>query len=106
MLIVVVRYFGGTKLGIPGLINAYKSAAADALQNANLITKIITKKLMFEFNYPAMSEVMRIAKNSGVNIEKQEFLESCMLEINIRISNFEEIYNKLEIIKSVEFISN
>ncbi len=106
ILIVVVRYFGGTKLGIPGLINAYKSAATNAIENANIITKIITKKLSFSFNYPAMRNVMRIVKTPEIKIEKQEFLESCLLEINIRASNFEEIYNKLELIKSVEFISS
>ncbi len=105
ILIVVVRYFGGTKLGIPGLINAYKSAANDSLQNANIITKVITRRLIFEFNYPAMSEVMRIVKSSGVNVEKQEFVENCMLDISIRISKFEEIYNKLKIIKSVKINS-
>lgn len=105
ILIVVVRYFGGTKLGIPGLINAYKSAAADALKNAHIVTKTITKNISFEFKYPAMNEVMRIVKNPGVKIERQEFLENCMLDINIRISNFEEIYNKLKIIKTVQFIS-
>ncbi len=105
ILIVVVRYFGGTKLGIPGLINAYKSAAADALHKANIITKIISKKLKFEFDYPAMSEVMRIAKSSGIHIEKQEFIENCMLEISIRMSSFEEVSNKLKIIKSVKIIS-
>ncbi len=105
ILIVVVRYFGGTKLGIPGLINAYKSAAADAIENAHIVTKIITKKVSFEFKYPAMNEVMRIVKDPGIKIERQEFLENCMLEINVRISNFEKVYNKLELIKSVKFIS-
>lgn len=105
ILIVVVRYFGGTKLGIPGLINAYKSAAADALKNSRIITRTITKKLSFEFNYPAMNEVMRIVKGQGVKIERQEFLENCVLDINIKISNFEEIYNKLKVIKTVQFVS-
>ncbi|MEN8122062.1 MAG: YigZ family protein [Bacteroidota bacterium] len=105
ILIVVVRYFGGTKLGIPGLINAYKSAAADAIENAHIVTKTITKKILFEFEYPAMNEVMRIVKDPGVKIDKQEFLESCVLEISIRISNFEEISNRLKIIKTLQFIS-
>ncbi|RLD80855.1 MAG: YigZ family protein, partial [Bacteroidetes bacterium] len=98
-------YFGGTKLGIPGLINAYKTAAADAIENAHIVTKTITKKVSFEFKYPAMNQVMRIVKDPGVKIERQEFLENCMLEINVSISNFEKVYNKLELIKSVKFIS-
>ena len=106
ILIVVVRYFGGTKLGIPGLINAYKSAAADAIKNAHIITKTITKKVSFRFEYAAMNEVMRVVKDPGVKIVRQEFLENCTIEINIRISHFEETYNKLELIKSVKFISS
>ncbi|RLD68128.1 MAG: YigZ family protein [Bacteroidetes bacterium] len=105
ILIVVVRYFGGTKLGIPGLINAYKTAAADAIENAHIVTKTITKKVSFEFKYPAMNQVMRIVKDPEIIIERQEFLENCMLEINVSISNFEKVYNKLELIKSVKFIS-
>ena len=105
ILIVVVRYFGGTKLGIPGLINAYKSAAADAIENANIVTKTITKKISLEFKYPAMNKVMRIVKDPDVKIERQEFLENCFLDISIRISSFEEIYNKLKIIKTVQFVS-
>ena len=102
ILIIVVRYFGGTKLGIPGLINAYKSAAADAIGNAKIITKIITKQLTLHFSYAAISNVMRIVKSSGAKVEKQEFIESCMLIINIRLSDFDEVYNKLKIIKSLK----
>jgi uncharacterized YigZ family protein len=102
VLIVVIRYFGGTKLGIPGLINAYKTAAADAIENADIITKTISRKLVFHFDYPVMSEIMRIVKTKGVIIDKQEFLEACSMEISIKLSLFEAVYNKLELIKSVK----
>jgi len=104
ILIVVIRYFGGTKLGIPGLINAYKTAAADAIKNSKIITKTISKKISFKYDYPAINEVMRTIKIPGVKIEKQEFLENCKMEISIRLGSFEQVYNKLKIIKSLHFI--
>lgn len=102
ILIVVIRYFGGTKLGIPGLINAYKTAAADALTNAEIIEKTVTQKLCFTFDYPVMNDIMRMTKDSDVKIKKQEFLESCFLELDIKISKFDEFKNKLAQIKSVQ----
>ena len=106
VLVVVIRYFGGTKLGIPGLINAYKTAAADALNNAEIIEKTISKKLSFSFTYPVMNDIMRITKDEDVKIVKQEFLEHCFMELNIKISKFESIKNKLQQIKSVHIDEN
>lgn len=102
ILIVVVRYFGGTKLGIPGLINAYKTAAADAIGNAEIISKTISRKLKFSFDYPVMSSIMRIVKAKDIGIDEQNFLEDCKMEISIKLSLFEEVYTKLELIKSVK----
>lgn len=106
ILVVVIRYFGGTKLGIPGLINAYKTAAADAIKNAKIVTKTINRNLVFSFDYPAMSDIMRIVKQKDIKIDKQVFLEDCKMELSVKLSLFEEIYNKLTLIKSVKINQN
>jgi len=106
ILIVVIRYFGGTKLGIPGLINAYKTAAADALNNAEIIEKTISEKLCFSFDYPVMNDIMRITKDDDIKIDKQEFLETCYMELSIKISKVDAIKNKLSQMKSVKIIDN
>jgi putative IMPACT (imprinted ancient) family translation regulator len=102
ILVVVIRYFGGTKLGIPGLINAYKTATANALTNAEIIEKTVTQKLSFTFDYLVMNDIMRMTKDTDVKIEKQEFLESCFLELDVKISKFDTLRNKLVQIKSVQ----
>ena len=102
ILVVVIRYFGGTKLGIPGLINAYKTATANALTNAEIIEKTVTQKLCFTFDYPVMNDIMRMTKDEDVKIGKQEFLESCFLELDVKISKFDALRNKLVQIKSVQ----
>ncbi len=102
ILVVVIRYFGGTKLGIPGLINAYKTAAADALNNAQIIEKTISQKLSFTFDYPVMNDIMRMTKDNDIKIRKQEFLESCFLELDIKISKFDAFKDKIKQIKSVQ----
>ncbi len=102
ILVVVIRYFGGTKLGIPGLINAYKTAAADALNNAQIIEKTVSRKLSFTFDYPVMNDIMRMTKDEDIKITKQEFLASCFLELEIKISKFDAVREKLKQIKSVQ----
>jgi uncharacterized YigZ family protein len=81
ILIIVVRYFGGTKLGIPGLINAYGSAAEEAIKNAQIIIKTVTKLLRVNFEYPQMNDVMKIIKDFDLNIIKQDFQISCLIEL-------------------------
>jgi uncharacterized YigZ family protein len=92
ILIVVVRYFGGTKLGVPGLINAYKSAATDAIENAKIIEKIIEKRLVIEFEYPHMNDAMRLTKGEGIRIDSQNFEISCRMELMIKISLYDSVY--------------
>lgn len=104
ILIIVVRYFGGTKLGIPGLINAYGTAAEDAINNANIIVKTITKELTIKFEYPQMNDVMRIIKDNDLKIAKQDFQISCEIILDIPGSSFERYFetfkknHKLEVI--------
>jgi uncharacterized YigZ family protein len=69
ILIVVVRYFGGTKLGVPGLINAYKSAAKNALDNAKIVEKKVVMAVKIGFSYQSLNEVMKILKTDGVKIK-------------------------------------
>lgn len=85
-LIIVVRYFGGTKLGVPGLINAYKTAAYDAISNAKIIEKTINDSIKLLFSYDEMSFVMKTIKDFDADILLQNFLESCEIEISIRQS--------------------
>ncbi len=101
VLIIVVRYFGGTKLGIPGLINAYKTAALDAINNSKIVKKIIGKKISLNFNYPLMNNVMRILKNDDIKILNQKFTENCNIEIEIRKSKYEQIVSNLKLFKDL-----
>lgn len=96
ILIIVIRYFGGTKLGIPGLINAYKSAAADALNNAKIIEKNIEINLKIMFQYAEMNEVMRITKNDSVRIINQKLEMDCTMNLGIKKSLFAQIYESFK----------
>ena len=75
ILVVVVRYFGGTKLGVPGLINAYKTATRLALEEAEIITVVPTRRLEIQFGYEMMNTVMSFCKNNNLLIESKEFAE-------------------------------
>ena len=95
ILIVVVRYFGGTKLGIPGLMKAYKSAAADAIENSRIIEKTAFKALSFSFNHIDMEAVMKLVKSYGVEITKQSFDMECSMTINVRVSKYSSFLNAI-----------
>jgi uncharacterized YigZ family protein len=84
IVIIVIRYFGGTKLGTSGLINAYKNAAMEALQSADIIEKTLDDIFKISFDYALMSEVMNAVKKLELEICKQEFGETAFLEIAIR----------------------
>ena len=84
VLIAVVRYFGGVKLGVGGLINAYRSAAADALENNKTIEKIVGKLYRVEFSYEGMNDVMRIVKEESLEIRDQQFDLHCVAKIWVR----------------------
>lgn len=82
-LIVVVRYFGGTKLGVPGLIHAYKQSSIDALAEAEIITKTVELNYQLSFEYDKMSDVMNGLKKCATNITKQEFTDKGYVNISI-----------------------
>lgn len=102
VLVVVARYFGGTLLGVSGLINAYKSAAADCIANAKVIEKHITEIYRLEFQYSAMNEVMKILKDHNLSQWNQDFQLDCKLEFSVRKSEADTIVAALNAIPSVK----
>jgi uncharacterized YigZ family protein len=104
VLIVVVRYFGGTKLGVGGLIAAYKTAAAEALGQAEIITDIVQHDALVKFPYDLMNEVMKLVKDYDFEIKAQDFDLSCTLHIRIRASLVQEAESKFSKIDGVLFV--
>ena len=92
VLIVVVRYFGGTKLGVGGLIKAYKNGAKLALENSNIIDKTINEKFLIKFEYPEMNTVMRIIKDEKISIINQKLELNCEFIISIRKKEAEKVF--------------
>ncbi|GAB3828790.1 IMPACT family protein [Pontibacter rugosus] len=101
VLIVVVRYFGGTKLGVSGLINAYKVAAADALAQATIVEGHETVLLQAHYAYPQMNDVMSLVKEYDLTVKDQHFELDCRLTLEVRKSLQEEIILKLEEMEDV-----
>lgn len=93
VLVVVVRYFGGVKLGVSGLINAYKTGAQMALENVEIIEKTIDKHFLINFDYKNMNKVMRVIKEKNINLVNQKMELDCEIEIAIRKKNAEEIFS-------------
>ena len=89
ILIVVVRYFGGTKLGVPGLINAYKTAAKEAIENNTFITKTITRCYRISFAYEQMNNVMRKLKEFKIEQQNPIFETTCTIDIYMKLSECE-----------------
>ncbi|WP_422361692.1 IMPACT family protein [Reichenbachiella sp.] len=100
-LVVVVRYFGGTKLGVSGLVHAYKTAAEDALQKAEIEVVEIKQDFKVEYGYEKTSDAMRIINDFGVEIKNQEFLEICTLFGRIEPEKFEALKDKLSLIQLI-----
>ncbi len=95
VLVVVVRYFGGTKLGASGLVSAYKTAAAEVLSKVVVIEKILTKSINFTFNYLKMNEVMKFVKDYELKIISQDFDNECEMTLQVREDLVEEITQKI-----------
>ncbi|MCB0804723.1 MAG: YigZ family protein [Bacteroidales bacterium] len=102
VLIVVVRYFGGVKLGVRGLINAYKGATADALANAKIVTKTVKEEYEIQFAYPETNAVMRIMKETNVNIFQQEFALNCLIKFGVRKNEAQSVYERLSKINGLK----
>jgi uncharacterized YigZ family protein len=99
--VVVVRYFGGTLLGVPGLINAYKSATSMALQLIPVIQKPIELSYQLQFDYTRMNEVMMIVKQYGCSVQSQETQLFCLLNIGIPKARLDEVLYRLNDLHTV-----
>lgn len=102
IVIIVVRYFGGTLLGVPGLINAYKTSAALALEGTSVIQKPVLINYRLQFNYTQMNDVMRIVKQCDCMILKQETQLFCSLEVGAPKNRVEEMVGMLKELRDVE----
>lgn len=103
-LVVVVRYFGGTLLGVPGLINAYKSAAALALQIAPQAQKQVEKEYILQFDYTQVNEVMTLVKQYNCRVVRKEMQLFCNMTIAIPKNRVEEVVYKLKELRHVEVL--
>ena len=102
VLVVVARYFGGTLLGVPGLINAYKSAAALALQVTPLVQKPVLIPYRLQFDYTQMNEIMIIGRQFDCQLSNQEMNLFCSIKIGIPKNRLDEVLYKLNDLRNVE----
>ena len=94
-LVVVVRYFGGTKLGVPGLIAAYRESAAAAINAAQIVERTVDRIVTVDFLYVAMNDIMRVVKELQPRIEEQAFDNLCTLRLSIRESRADLLEERL-----------
>lgn len=104
ILVIVVRYFGGIKLGTSGLIVAYREAAAEAITEATIIEKTVDMQTSFIFEYPFMNDVMKIVKDMEPTIINQQFDMDCQMTLEIRKASFDEMKARLDKVESLRFI--
>jgi len=102
ILIIVVRYFGGVKLGVGGLISAYKTSAQLALENSNIITKTINVKYLITFDYKNMNKVMRVIKEKHLKIINQKLELDCNITISVRLKNSTKIFDIFDAIYEIK----
>ena len=102
ILIIVIRYFGGTKLGVPGLINAYRTSAKEAIENNLIIEKIVKSRYLVKFTYNEMNSVMKLIKDNNISQTNQNFDLNCSLEIEIKVSEEEAVTKKFKKIEGVK----
>jgi len=91
ILIIVVRYFGGTKLGVSGLINAYKSAALEAIEAAGIVECIRYASLSINYDFALTNEAMRVVKDHNLKISEQTYDTACHLRVEIRLSEYDRV---------------
>lgn len=95
VVIVVVRYFGGIKLGTSGLISAYRASAREAITSAHIIECHETKQISFHFPYMSMNEVMKVVKSDGVSVDSQQFDNSCSMSVSIRSDEADRFVSRI-----------
>jgi len=102
VLVVVVRYFGGTKLGVGGLINAYRKAAGGALQQAVIIEEDVVEFFELKYSYDATPEVMKLVKEFNLQIVQQEYDAAGAMQINVKLKNKEGFLEKIKLLNSLK----
>ena len=102
VLVVIVRYFGGTKLGVGGLINAYRSTAKLALEDSEITKKTVDVHFTIRFDYMDMNKIMRLIKEKNINIIGQEMQMQCNFEISVRKKDAERIKTAFEELRCVK----
>lgn len=102
ILIVVIRYFGGTKLGVSGLINAYKTAAEEALKNAKIVKRTLHDIYELRFDYPEMNEIMRIMKEEQIEQVDQNFELSCSITLALRKADVDKVLSKFDRVENLK----
>lgn len=102
VMVVVVRYFGGTKLGVSGLINAYKSSARESLEGAKILISFITRTYSLIFEYPLMNDVMRLIKEEELDIIRQYFDEKCVIDFSVKKLAEKNVLSRLELLREIE----
>lgn len=103
VLIVVVRYFGGTKLGVGGLIQAYRTAAKMAIEENEIVEDFERSFLKLHFPYPVMNDVMKLIKNENLEIQSQEMELDCKMDLSFRSSLKDQVIDQLETIDGLEY---
>jgi uncharacterized YigZ family protein len=101
VLVVVVRYFGGTKLGVGGLISAYKIAASDALDKATIISKEVTQTISIRYDYEFTPEAMKVVKEFSFNIIDQKFDEVCLIRADVTLERVDELIEKINLLNAL-----
>jgi uncharacterized YigZ family protein len=99
ILVVVIRYFGGTLLGVGGLINAYRSATSDSLDQAQIVELKVYKLINVQFEYPQMNSVMKVIKDLDLSFENQEFDLNCSLTLKVWKRKMDRVWTQLSLIK-------
>jgi uncharacterized YigZ family protein len=95
LIVIVVRYFGGTLLGVSGLINAYKNATMEALNSAAKIEVFLKKKIKLAFEFDKLNELMKIVKEYNLSIEEQQFNDHCEVTLSINLAVFKEVLSRI-----------
>ena len=102
ILVVVVRYFGGTLLGVPGLINAYKTATQEALDAATIVEKTVNDVYQLDFEYLVMNDVMRVIKDENLTVLEQQFDNACTMTVEMRKMQVNAFVQKMEKIEGAQ----
>jgi uncharacterized YigZ family protein len=101
VLVVVVRYFGGTKLGVGGLIAAYRKAAADALDHAGIVEKEVTLPVSFQYDYIHTPEAMRLVKEFDLPVFNQDFQERCLLFTEVKLKDKDKLTDRIRYLNAM-----